>query len=184
MSTVPQLTTPEQFVLGACRCWDAFMLSADRALAPRVLAPAFAYMNALPALCAFDAAFHAIHRHRTRPLRFEDADCVRIGPDESQLLYGIASLQRGDTRAARHALESSLTRHGISAALPPLARIASVLEHGGHPLPLRRIAVSAQCRVTESREGGIAGIREKLRRAWLGDMETLCIIDSQTPEGI
>ena len=46
-TAVAMLTTAEQFVLGVCRCWDAFMEDPDPALPWRELWPVFAYMNVL-----------------------------------------------------------------------------------------------------------------------------------------
>ena len=94
--TVDALTTPEQFVLGVCRCWDAFMDDADPTLAWRELTPVFAYMNVMGALCAFDRAFTALHRQRPQTLRFQDTDSTSVGEDEARMLCGLAFLQRGN----------------------------------------------------------------------------------------
>ncbi len=139
-ATVSTLTTAEQFVLGVCRCWDAFMDHPDPTLAWRELAPVFAYMNVMGALCAFDRAFTVLHVHRLRALRFLDADSPRVGLDEARMLCGLASLQRGQVRAAIGVLHPSLTHHGIRTVLPPLARIAAILDAQGHRLPAWRDA--------------------------------------------
>jgi hypothetical protein len=134
---VTALTTPEQFVLGVCRCWDAFMEGPDRTLPLRELAPVFAYMNVLGALCAFERTFAHLHACRSRPLRFLDVDCVRVGADEARLLGGLACLQRGHARETIGLLENALTSEELRAVLPPLARIASILDARGHRLPQR-----------------------------------------------
>jgi hypothetical protein len=133
--SVELLTTAERFVLGACRCWDAFMDDPDPALAWRELTPVFAYMNVMGALCAFDRTFTALHRFRPQTLRFRDTDSMTLGLDEGRMLCGLASLQRGEARAAIEVLRGSLTRHAIPSVLPPLARIASILDGQGHRLP-------------------------------------------------
>jgi hypothetical protein len=138
--TVSRLTVAEQFVVGACRCWDAFHDQPDPLLAWRELAPAFAYMNVLTALCAFGQTFDALRRHGLRMLQFEDGNSAQLGADEARLLCGVASLQRGQVRAASAALTGTLTRHGIQVVLPPLARIAAILDVRGHRLPTWRDA--------------------------------------------
>jgi hypothetical protein len=132
---VPNLNTVEQFIVGVSRCWDAFLADPDPTLAWRELAPVFAYMDVLGALCAFDAAFHVVQQHRLRALAFHDVDSVCVGLAEARLLCGLASLQRGNTRAASVALIGALSHRGIHAVLPPLARIAAILDLKGHRLP-------------------------------------------------
>jgi hypothetical protein len=118
---VDALSTPEQFVLGVCRCWDAFMEGSDPTLASRELAPAFAYMNVLGALCAFDCVFKALHFQRARGLRFQDTDCNYVGIDEATLLAALANLQRGTARQSALLLREALTPIGLRDVLPPLA---------------------------------------------------------------
>lgn len=132
--SVDALSTPEQFVLGVCRCWDAFMAADDPTLAWRELAPAFAYMNVLGALCAFDCMFKVLRSQRG--LRFHDTDSTGVGVDEATLLSALANLQHGLPRAAAMLLRGSLTPLGLRNALPPLARIAAALDARGHRLPL------------------------------------------------
>jgi hypothetical protein len=133
---VEALSTAEQFVLGVCRCWDAFMEAPDRTLAWRELAPAFAYMNVLGALCAFDCIFKVLRLQRSRGLRFHDTDCSSVGIDEATVLCAIAKLQRGSARQAVTLLRDALTPLGLRDVLPPLARIAAALDSRGHRLPL------------------------------------------------
>jgi hypothetical protein len=133
---VDALSTPEQFVLGVCRCWDAFMEAPDRALAWRELAPAFAYMNVLGALCAFDCVFKTLLTERARALRFHDTDCNTVGVDEAMMLCAVANLQRGSARQTAMLLRGALTPLGLRHILPPLARIAAALDAQGHRLPL------------------------------------------------
>jgi hypothetical protein len=133
---VDALSTPEQFVLGVCRCWDAFMEASDRSLAWRELAPAFAYMNVLGALCAFDCMFRLLHLERARGLRFHDTDCGGVGIDEAMVLCAVANLQRGLARQTAALLRGALTPLGLRDVLPPLARIAAALDAQGHRLPL------------------------------------------------
>ena len=133
--TVSRLTVAEQFMVGACRCWDAFQLHADPMLAWRELAPVFAYMNVTAALCAFGQTFDVLRRHRLRALIFQGGDCARLCTDEARLLYGVASLQRGQVRPTVRVLTGALTLRGIRAVLPPLARIAAILDVRGHRLP-------------------------------------------------
>jgi hypothetical protein len=129
------LTPAEQFVLGACRCWDAFMYDPDRTLAWRELAPVFAYMNVLNAMCAFDRTFECLHRYQPQRLHFQDTDCELLGPDEAKMLCCLACLQRGHARATINVLSDALPHRGIRAVLPPLARIAAILDAQGHRLP-------------------------------------------------
>jgi hypothetical protein len=138
--TVCRLTVAEQFVVGACRCWDAFQLHPDPLLAWRELEPVFAYMNVSAALCAFGQTFDVLRRHRLRALIFQEGDCERLCTDEARLLYGVASLQRGQVRPTVRILTGALTRCGIQAVLPPLARIAAILDVRGHRLPAWRDA--------------------------------------------
>ena len=133
---VDALTTPEHFVLGVCRCWDAFMEGPDPTLAWRELAPAFAYMNVLGALCAFDCAFKTLHFQRARGLRFLDTDCILVGVDEATVLAAVANLQRGMARQSAVLLREALTPIGLRDILSPLARIAAALDAQGHRLPL------------------------------------------------
>lgn len=144
--TVPRLTVAEQFMVGACRCWDAFQLDPDPLLAWRELEPVFAYMNVSAALCAFGQTFEVLRRHRLRALIFQDGACARLGTDEARLLSGIASLQRGHVRPTVGLLTGALTRRGIQSILPPLARIAAILDVRGHRLP-------AWCDVPDSGRG-------------------------------
>jgi hypothetical protein len=127
------LSTPEQFVLGVCRCWDAFMEGPDPTLAWRELWPVFAYMNVPAALCAFERTFALLRRQRV--LRFEEVDCAHIAADEARLLCALANLQRGHSHAAIRVLRESMTRFAVRALLPPLARIAALLDLQGHRLP-------------------------------------------------
>jgi hypothetical protein len=129
------LTTAEQFVLGVCRFWDAFLDDPDPAvLAWRELTPVFAYMNVISALCAFERAITVLRRHRLRTLRFHAVDCPQVGADEGRLLCALACLQRGDPLVAIRVLGGSLTHFGVRTVLPPLARIAAVLDLQGHRL--------------------------------------------------
>jgi hypothetical protein len=132
---VPQLSMPEQFVLGACRCWDAYMVLPDPRIAYRLLAPVFTYMNVSGALCAFDRAFAALYRHRVRAVEFKDTDCPRLALDEARVLSCLACLQRVNAREAVATLRALLPEDGVRAILPPLARIAGFLEARGHRLP-------------------------------------------------
>jgi hypothetical protein len=129
------MTTAEQFVIGVCRCWDAFTQDPDPALAWRELTPVFAYMNVMEAFCAFDHAFAVLHRHRPRTLRFEDTDNDSLGLDEARMLSGLACLQRGDARGTIGVLRDSLTQDVLPHVIPPLARVAAVLDWRGHRLP-------------------------------------------------
>jgi hypothetical protein len=88
-----ELTTAEQFVLGTCRCWDAFMGDAD------------------PAALAL------------------------LAPDEERLLCVLACLQRAAALTAIRVLAGALTDYGVRCVLPPLARIAAILDLQGHRLP-------------------------------------------------
>jgi hypothetical protein len=134
--TASALSTPEQFVLGVARCWDAFMDDPDPTLAWRELAPVFAYMNVLGALCAFDCTFRLLRTHRLRPLQFHDTDSTALGWDEARILSSLAHLQRGQARQTAQLLRGALTPQGVRAILPSLARIASALDAQGHRLPL------------------------------------------------
>ena len=124
----------EQFMVGSLRCWDAFMLSTDPLLPIRQLAPVFAYMNVLSALCAFEKAFCALHASPHR-LSFREADDDRIGSDEARILCAVASLQAGKSREAISVLRPRLNGGVLRHLLPPLARIATLLDHEGHRLP-------------------------------------------------
>jgi hypothetical protein len=135
---VPDLSTAEQFVVGVSRCWDAFLGDPDPTMAWRELAPVFVYMNVVGALCAFDAAFRILQRHRLRTLEFHEVDSAPVGLAEARLLCGLAALQRGDARAAGKALSGGLSRAGVHQLLPPLARIAAILDVSGHRLPAWR----------------------------------------------
>src|SRR5580698_5825566 len=89
--TLPKLHTAkiricEQFVLGSCRCWDAFVAAPDPTLPIRKLAPVFAYMNVLGALCAFERAFQALKAASPYGLRFYDCEETQISLDEARLL--------------------------------------------------------------------------------------------------
>jgi hypothetical protein len=130
------LSTAEQFVLGVCRCWDAFMEDPDPFLAWRELAPVFQYMNVLGALCAFDRTFALLRRLYPRRLRFNDTDSATVGIDEARVLCGIAGLQRGMTGATLRLLGDTMSVREVRAVLPPLARIAAILDARGHRLPL------------------------------------------------
>ncbi len=92
-------------------------------------------MNVMDALCAFDRAFGVLYRHRPQSLRFQDTDSLTLGLDEARVLCGLACLQRGNARATIAVLRPSLTRRAIPAVLPPLARVASILDREGHRLP-------------------------------------------------
>jgi hypothetical protein len=133
--TVATLSTAEQFVLGVCRCWDAFMDDPDPTLAWRELTPVFTYMNVVRALCAFERTFVVLRRHRLRTLRFQDVDSTQVGSDEARLLCGLACLQRGLAHAAIVVLSESMTAVGVRSILPPMARIAAILDAQGHRLP-------------------------------------------------
>lgn len=124
----------EQFMVGSLRCWDAFMLTADPILPIRQLAPVFAYMNVLEALCAFEKAFCALHASPRR-LAFKEADDERIGSDEARMLSAVASLQIGHSRAAVSVLRPRLSDAVVRNLVPPLARIAALLCQKGHQLP-------------------------------------------------
>lgn len=131
-----ELTTAEQFVLWTCRCWDAFMGDPDpAALAVRELTPVFAYMNVMGALCAFERTFTVLHRHPLRTLRFEAVDSPLLGQDEERLLCVLACLQRAAPLTAIRVLTEALTHYGVRCVLPPLARIAAILDLQGHRLP-------------------------------------------------
>lgn len=133
--TVPTLGTAEQFVVGVFRCWDAFQADPDPALAFRELGPVFAYMGVLGALCAVDRTFHTLRQHRLRALAFDEVDSAAVGQTEARFLCGLASLQRGDARKAAGVLAGIVSRPGIPVLVPPLARIAAILDVKGHRLP-------------------------------------------------
>ena len=132
---VADITVPEQFVVGVLRCWDTFMADSDRTLPWRELAPVFDYMNVVGALCAFDAAFRVIDRHKQPALRFGAVDCRALGMAEARFLSSLAALQRADVPTAGRVLTGALSRQGIYAVLTPLARIAATLDTQGHRLP-------------------------------------------------
>ncbi len=132
---VSNLNTAEQFVVGVTRCWDAFCGDPDPTLAWRELSPVFAYMNVLGALCAFDSVFRILKEHRLRTLTFNDVDSAPVGLAEARLLSALAALQRGNARTAGKALAGALTRAGVNGVLPPLARIAAILDAKRHRLP-------------------------------------------------
>jgi len=138
--TVPRLGTAEQFVVGVSRCWDAFRADPDPTLPWRQLAPVFAYMNVMGALCAFDAAFRLLSRDRLCMLEFREVDSEPLGIAEARILCGLAALQRGKTRTAETALNGALSPGGVHALLPPLARIACILDGSEHRLPAWRDA--------------------------------------------
>jgi hypothetical protein len=142
---VPGLTTAEQFIVGTCRCWDAFQAGPDPTRAYRELAPVFAYMNVMGAMCAFDSTFSVLHRRGGSSLAFYEVDSPRLGLDEACVLSGLASLQRGRTRDAVAVLRRSLNRCGVHAVLAPLARIAAILEVRGHRLPAWRDTPKEGC---------------------------------------
>jgi hypothetical protein len=125
----------EQFVLGSCRCWDAFLGAPDPTLPIRKLAPVFAYMNVLGALCAFERAFQTLRAASPYGLRFYDCEETQISLDEARLLSALASLQNADTRAAVKVLRAPLADATVREVVPPLARIASLLGAQGHRLP-------------------------------------------------
>jgi hypothetical protein len=133
--TVAALSTAEQFVLGVCRCWDAFMDDPDETLAWRELTPVFTYMNVVRALCAFERTFIALRRHRLRTLHFQDVDHAQVGMDEARVLCSLACLQRGRAHQAVVALSQSMTAFAVRSILPPMARIAAILDAQGHRLP-------------------------------------------------
>jgi hypothetical protein len=133
-----QLSTAEQFVLGVCRCWDAFAQGPDPAVAWHELAPVFFYMDVPTAMCAFEHVFDLLRRLPAAALRFQDTDCEHVGGDEARLLGSLACLQRGQARAAVNILRGSPASAWLRALLPPLARIAAILDARGHRLPLWR----------------------------------------------
>src|SRR5271170_3262418 len=107
--TVAGLSTPEQFVLGVCRCWDAFVDGPDPTLAWRELTPVFAYMNVLGAFCAFERIFAVLRAQPMLALEFHEVDAAQLSADEARLIYGLACLQRGRPEAAISVLRQSLT---------------------------------------------------------------------------
>jgi hypothetical protein len=146
--TVPHLDTAEQFVVGVFRCWDALQADPDPGLAWRELAPVFAYMGVLPALCAVDAAFHVVREYRLPALNFDEVDSPQLGVTEARFLCVLSSLQRGNARAARAILVGIVSRFGVRVLLPPLARIAAILDGNGHRLPAWRDGPPHDCRKT------------------------------------
>ena len=132
--TIHEVSVAEQFLLGACRCWDAFTADPDPALPWRQLAPVFAYMNVLGAMCAFERLFAVLSSARTR-LRFCEADAPGIHPDEARILSALAALQEADARSAVRVLRDILDDRCVRAAMPALARIASIMDSQGHRLP-------------------------------------------------
>lgn len=133
--TVAALDTAEQFVVGVFRCWDAFQRAPDPAIAWREFAPVFAYMGVLGALCAVDSAFHVVQQHRLQSLIFAEVDGIEVGLTEACFLGSLASLQRGNVRYASGLMAGVVCRRGLHALLPPLARVASILDGKGHRLP-------------------------------------------------
>jgi hypothetical protein len=110
-------------------------------------------MNVMGALCAFDRAFTALRRQRPQTLRFQDTDSATLGADEARMLCGLAFLQRGNARGAIAVLRASLTCHALSVVVPPLARIAAILDAQGHRMPLWNVAAIAE---PARRRAGIA----------------------------
>ena len=53
----------------------------------------------------------------------------------SPRLYSLACLQRGHAQASISVLRESLGLYGVRNVLPPLARIAAILDARGHRLP-------------------------------------------------
>jgi len=152
---VPRLSTAEQFVVGVTRCWDAFLADPDRTLPWRKLAPVFAYMNVMGALCAFDTAFHVLSRNRTRSFTFHEVDSVPVGMTEARLLCGLSALQRGFPRSATAALHGVLSNAAVHALLPPLARIAAILDGRGHRLPAWRAPPPVYCDAQPHKYGNV-----------------------------
>jgi hypothetical protein len=150
---VPRLSTAEQFVVGVARCWDAFLIDPDPTLPWRELAPVFAFMNVMGALCAFDTAFHVLSAHRTRAFEFHEVDSLSVGMAEARLLCGLSALQRANPRLARSALHGALPRSGVHALLPPLSRIAAILDGRGHRLPAWRDTPPECCDAQTRRYG-------------------------------
>jgi hypothetical protein len=105
------------------------------ALAWRELTPVFAYKNVMSALCAFERAITALHGHPLRTLQFHAVDSPQLGADKERLLCALACLQRGDPLAAIRVFGGSLTHYGVRSVLPPVARIATLLDLQGHRLP-------------------------------------------------
>lgn len=106
---VASLTPAEQFVLRACRCWDAFIDDPDSNLPWRELTPVFSFLNVAGALCAFECIFTQLQRQRLRTLRFQDVDVASVGTDEARMLCGLACLRRGQGQASIGVLLGALT---------------------------------------------------------------------------
>lgn len=135
---VRSLSVPEQFVVGVCRCWDAFLADSDRSLPWRLLGPVFAYMNVLDAFCPFETAFRfvggASRADAALTLEFREPESTLLGSDEARVLSCLASLQPGSPREAIAVWKDVLAPHAVRMLLPPLARIATVLDLKGHRL--------------------------------------------------
>lgn len=186
---VPDLSTPEQFVVGVFRCWDALMADPDRRLAWRELYPVFAYMGVVRALCAVDTAFQMVSEYRLRGLAFHEVDNPALGVADARVLCGLAALQRADPRAAAGAWRGAIAERGIVTLLSPCARIAAVLAAEGHRLPRWQdspagLESTAGLAARPSSPGhasprreqvptSVAQVREGVRRPRLRDVEAL-----------